>query len=229
MAADFLYPTLEIANEGKEIAMAVQYKPSVVADLQIKIFGPIDLNENTCSVTKGDRTIPLKTPNDVAQTLKPLGSIAINCTRQSKATQINGVNYNCTNETIFTVATSSPVKAIKIPRVCSEVIQESRADRIERKLDEALKQIKDNAKDNAVKAQEKVDGLRDRVNTTLKNLRSFDPGTGDLGFDTDDPSKQTKSCGNGQLVARVQSYSEDNHKKMAFLCKSLKELQVPVN
>jgi hypothetical protein len=54
---------------------------------------------------------------------------------------VNGVTYDCTKETIFVIATSSPVKAIKIPRVCSETIQESRADRIEKKADEALSRI----------------------------------------------------------------------------------------
>ncbi|ANV99345.1 hypothetical protein [Bradyrhizobium icense] len=134
MAADSLHPTLDIANEGREVTMAIQYKPTIQSEIQITLFGPMDLEENKCSVTKQKGVIKLSQPADVSQVLKPTESITISCTRPSHPSQQNGVSYNCTKETIFNIATSGPVKAIKVPRVCSETIQESRADKIENRV-----------------------------------------------------------------------------------------------
>ena len=83
--------------------------------------------------------IKVNQTNDVAQTLKPLGSITTTCMRKPEPvpTQIDGVTYDCTKETIFVIATSGPVRAVKIPRVCSQTIEPSRADRIEKQVAEA--------------------------------------------------------------------------------------------
>ena len=141
MTADFLYPTLEFANDGREVTMAIQYRPTIQATIQIIGFGPMDLKENTCLVTKDNKVINLSQPGDVSQTLRPTQSITLSCTRPSHATEINGVAYNCTKETIFNVATSGPVKAINVPRVCSETIKESRADKIEQRVQELIGQL----------------------------------------------------------------------------------------
>jgi hypothetical protein len=73
-----------IANEGKEITMAVQYRPTIPADLQIAQFGPSDVTENTCTVTKQNATISVKQPNDVAQTIKPLGMALLQVARENQ-------------------------------------------------------------------------------------------------------------------------------------------------
>jgi hypothetical protein len=224
MNSDFLFPTLVIANAGQEITMAVQYKPTVVAEIKVAQFGPSDLKENSCTVTRENALIDVTQPSDVAQTLKPLGSITTNCKRALASTQIDGVTYQCTKETIFVVATSGPVRAIKIPRVCSETIQESRADRIEKKADSALEQ--------AEVAKRMVAALKDGTNAVLAQLRALDDPSRALGFDINDSSfnagrRQFKECGDGQFLARVETYYEDGHIKMAFHCKALKSLQVP--
>jgi hypothetical protein len=224
MTADALNPTLQMANNGQEITMAVQYRPSVQADIHIRLFGPMDLRENTCNVTKQNSTVQVAKPNDVAQVLRPTESITMNCRRTATNTQINGVAYNCTKETIFNIATSGPVKAIKIPRVCSQTIQESRADRIERKADNALQQI--TAEDA------KITGLKSGTNTALTALQSsFDDG-GNVGLDLSDSSHdrnhpQTKECPPGQFFTKLETYFEDGHIKIGFFCKKLKQVQVP--
>jgi hypothetical protein len=134
LTSDALLPTLEIANEGKEITMGIQYKPNFLSDIEIRLFGPIDLKENSCTVTKSGSTVKVSKLSDVSQTLHPTQSVTIVCNRPSQTTMINNVNYTCTRETIFNIATSGPVKTMKIPRVCSQTIQESRADQLEKEI-----------------------------------------------------------------------------------------------
>lgn len=131
MGQDFLFPSLEVANGGQEVTMSIQYKPNVNSELKIAMFGPMDLQSNTCIITKNGTSTPMTEPSDVSQTLKPTESVTISCTRTSTSTLIDNVTHDCTNETIFHISTSGPVKAIKIPRVCSEKIGRSRADQIE--------------------------------------------------------------------------------------------------
>jgi hypothetical protein len=218
MTADALNPTVQLANNGQDITMAVQYRPNVQADIHIRLFGPMDVRENTCMVTKQNNTVQVTRPNDVAQTLRPTESITMTCRRTAQNTQINGVAYNCTKETIFNIATSGPVKAIKIPRVCSTTIQESRADQIERKADNALQQIT---------------GLKTGTNTALTQLPHFVQGSSHA-FDASAnvgghfPGAKV-DCDAGYFVAGLETYVEsgDGHLKMMLKCWRLPTLALP--
>ncbi len=142
MTSDSLYPNIAIANGGQEIVMQMQFKPGLPSsEITIKQFGPLDLKENTCFVTKGITTINVSQPSDVVQTLKQYESISLRCTRKLDSTRINGVDYACTKEVILNIVTSGPAKLLKIPKVCSTAIAESRADSLERGIQQVEKQI----------------------------------------------------------------------------------------
>jgi Resistin len=131
LTSDALYPVLEVANFGREITFAMQYRPTTDSTITISQFGPTDLRNNDCTVTKRNTSIPVRNLGDVVQTLGPTKSLSMSCHRRSTVQQINGVENKCTDETIFNIATSGPVKAIKIPRTCEQMVLPSRADRIE--------------------------------------------------------------------------------------------------
>jgi chaperonin cofactor prefoldin len=98
---------------------------------------------------------------------------------------------------------------------------------IEKKADDAVRQIKD----TAIDAEKKIKTLRDNTNETLSKLRSFDAAQV-LGFDIQDGSyhagrPHSQDCGGGRFISGIITYIEDGHIKMAFQCRALKELQVP--
>ncbi|CAO4176017.1 hypothetical protein [Methylorubrum populi] len=138
---DALNPILTMAEKGREVTFSVQYKPNVSGDIKINMFGPSDLEYNKCVVTSPAGVKDVKKLDDVAQSLAPTQGISMNCKRDARTREINGVKYKCTDESIFTIATSGPVKSIKIPRICDETIMPSRADDLQSQLDKLKKSI----------------------------------------------------------------------------------------
>jgi hypothetical protein len=124
-----ILPTLMIANAGKEFSMSIQYKPDQPRSTVLKLFGPMDLEKNSCTGTKGDaEPVHLRTQKDIMQTLKSSESVTVTCTRQSDKITKEGVTYDCTPEVIFNVSTSGVVAPTKLPSVCVDELQKSRYD-----------------------------------------------------------------------------------------------------
>jgi hypothetical protein len=160
-----LFPSLTIANGGQDVALSVQYKPDVVSDIKIKQFGPSDVTKASCTITKEGSTLHMAKITDAAQTLHPADSVLLTCLRELQDKNIDGVTYRCTNETIFSIATSGTTKSIKMPKICNQTIEESRAD----KLEKQIKQIDDQL------AKLKADNAGE-----LKNIKSLLPGPADF-------------------------------------------------
>jgi hypothetical protein len=60
-----LLPTLDIANNGTDVTMGIQYVPQTGGPITVKFFGPIDLKENTCVVTKPNSVVPVSRLSDL--------------------------------------------------------------------------------------------------------------------------------------------------------------------
>ena len=151
-----LFPSLTIANDGQEVALSVQYKPAVVGDIKIKQFGPSDVTKASCTITKEGSTLHMAKITDAAQTLRPADSVLLTCLRELKDKKIDGVTYRCTDETIFSIATSGTTKSIKIPKICNQTIEESRADKLEKQIKQINDQLAKLKADNAGELKNKL-------------------------------------------------------------------------
>lgn len=125
LVASELIPNLSIANDGKKIHFSVQWRPSAETPLKISLFGPTDLQSDTCIVTKDGKAIPLTEISDAAQILHSTESVTVDCERSAHTVKIDGVDRTCTDETIFEIATNGPTSSMIIPRVCKDEIQTS--------------------------------------------------------------------------------------------------------
>ena len=150
-----LYPNLTMQADGQEFAVSVQYRPTVNSTISVSQFGPVDLTKNDCSVTNGNQFIKASKAADISQTLSPTQSIFMSCKRQLELVKIKDAEYKCSPEVLFAIATSGPVNALKIPRVCTEEIKPARLEALE--------------KDVISKAQE-LDKVASLVDTLLKEI-----------------------------------------------------------
>jgi hypothetical protein len=76
----------------------------------------------------------VKDVTDTRQTIQPSDSVSLECLRNIKKKEIQGVAYECVDEDIFTIATSGTVQSIKIPMECAQEVGPSRADQLEAKV-----------------------------------------------------------------------------------------------
>lgn len=133
-----LYPVLAVGDVGdkiQEVDFTVQYKPDVPKKIKLVVFGPQDPKESSCKVTKNGHQIVVNDPDDVVQDIPASWSVTMTCKRLIKPVTIDGVNANCTDETIFVVATEGPVKFINVPRSCTQVIAKSEASKLQKEID----------------------------------------------------------------------------------------------
>ncbi|RVH12086.1 hypothetical protein CN217_12645 [Sinorhizobium meliloti] len=155
LSSNSLRPRFKTANVN-EVTFSVQYMPSVVAELNIKQFGPSNYDDLDCTITKDNSVVKVKKVTDTSQSLKPSDSVSLNCRRQIKKKEIEGVTYQCTDEEIFTIATSGTVQSIKIPRECTEEIGPSRADQLEAKVNQLSQSIDERLRGLERKLSEKA-------------------------------------------------------------------------
>jgi hypothetical protein len=120
----------------------VQGWAKLVGDIKIKQFGPSDITKASCTITKEGSALHMTKITDAAQTLRPADSVLLTCLRELKDKNIDGVTYKCTDETIFSIATSGTTKSIKIPKICNQTIEKSRADQLKTQIDEIAASIK---------------------------------------------------------------------------------------
>jgi hypothetical protein len=147
--------------------------------------------------------------------LQASDSVVLTCLRELKNTNIEGVTYSCTDETIFSIATSGTTKSIKIPKLCSQTIEDSRADKLEKHIDESIKSVKGELD----KLNEKVDVIQSsisamqsvsstgKVNGTHRDIIASEKGlsgTDDLGNTTN------VLCPPGSFVSGIQGLKAGN-------------------
>ncbi|RVN03978.1 hypothetical protein CN120_15595 [Sinorhizobium meliloti] len=141
-----LIPNMEMTNNGKEYSVGLHFKPEVNSSIDIRMFSAQDLQYNKCKVTNSSgRTIDVKSMSDVAQKLQSSGSVSIACSRESEEVINEGVKYDCTRETLFVIATSGPMTSIKIPRVCSQQFENSKANELLERISAADERIQNTA------------------------------------------------------------------------------------
>lgn len=115
-----IVPTLKMVQGGELVELSVQFKPNSSARLVVTRLGPTNLIDNVCKITKPDgSTTSVKSANDTKTVLHETESVLLSCVRKVRPVFQDGVSYNCTDETIFSVATDGPITLMTIPRTCS--------------------------------------------------------------------------------------------------------------
>lgn len=135
LAANGLRPKVETGNLNK-IVFSAHYVAGVVAPLKIKQFGPSTFDGLKCTISKGGAIIKVKDVTDTSQTIQPSDSVILECLRDIKKKEIDGVMRQCVDEDIFSIATAGTVQSIKIPSICVEDIGPTKANVLEAKLDQ---------------------------------------------------------------------------------------------
>lgn len=143
-----LIPNMTMTNNGKQYSVGLHYKPDVGSPLDIKMFSAQDLTYDKCKVTSsGGKVIDVKQMSDVSQKLAASGSVTITCSRPSEETVNEGIKYDCTRETLFVIATSGPITSLKIPRVCSQQFENSKANELIAKINTLDQKVQNSSVD----------------------------------------------------------------------------------